>query len=250
MMMDNTESKDTSKLKTPKQSFLDGNIPLITGALVLILGGGLVGYTVGHRQGLSVTGYSADAEQLAEVTKVQKERLDIQSKTLNTAMQERDVAVTNSNDLFESLQQVKVDLQQAEGMANIYRSILKQRGGLSLTVQNLGIKPLPENAYEYQIDLVQVSPNNQNASGNVELRLIRGAEVLTVPLEKSQFNFENFERLTGRWTMPKGFVPQFIEVRISGSTPIAKRFNWAKGAAVEAPSAFISEIPQVKPNAQ
>ena len=85
---------------------------------------------------------------------------------------------------------------------------------------------------------------------NVEIRLIRGSEVLAVPMEKSQFNFENFERLTGRWTMPKGFTPQYIEVRISGSVPVAKRFNWARGEAVEAPSAFISEIPQVQPNAQ
>lgn len=248
-MMNDSESSNTTQLK-PKKSFFDGNRPLAIGALVLAIGSGFIGYTVGHRQGLSVTGYGADAEQLAEVAKVQKERLNVQSKTLNAVTQERDVAVANADDLFEAVQQAKVDQQQAEGMAAIYRSVLKQRGGLSLTVQNIGIKPLPDNAYEYQIDLVQVSPSNQYASGSIELRLVRGSEILVVPLEKNQFNFENFERLTGRWTMPKGFTPQFIEVRTTGATPVAKRFNWARGEAVEAPSAFISEIPQVKPNAQ
>ncbi|ALH96124.1 DUF6776 family protein [Acinetobacter equi] len=248
--MDNTELDNTPAPERVKKVFWKENTSIALGALVLIVGGGLIGYTVGHRQGLSVTGYGADAAQLAEVVKVQKERLDVQSKILNAAVQERDVAVANADDLFAAVQQAKVDQIQADGMASIYRSVLKQRGGLSLTVQNLGIKPLPDNAYEYQVDLIQVSPNNRYATGNVEIRLIRGSEVLAVPMEKSQFNFENFERLTGRWTMPKGFTPQYIEVRISGSVPVAKRFNWARGEAVEAPSAFISEIPQVQPNAQ
>ncbi len=72
---------------------------------------------------------------------------------------------------------------QAESVGTIYREILRQRGGLALAVQNLSIKPLPENAFEYQIDLVQVSPGKSRASGGVELRLIKGTEILVVPLE-------------------------------------------------------------------
>ena len=65
------------------------------------------------------------------------------------------------------------------------------------------------------------------------------------------FNFEDFERLTGRWTMPKGFTPQFIEVRLSGSgTPVIKRFSWQRGKPVDVNSAFVSEIPQAEANAQ
>jgi hypothetical protein len=40
-------------------------------------------------------------------------------------------------------------------------------------VQHIAIKPLPENAFEYQLDLVQVSPSKRAASGTVELRLTR-----------------------------------------------------------------------------
>lgn len=248
--MNKTESDNALQSSKAKKSFLDTNMPVAIGAIVLIVGSGLIGYTVGHRQGLSTSGYAADAAQLAEVVKLQKERLDVQNKILNSSVQERDVAVSNVDELFTKLQQAKVDQVQAQGMASLYRSILKQRGGLSLTVQNLGIKPLPDNAYEYQLDLVQVSPNNSRAYGQVELHLVRGSEVLVVPMENNQFNFEDFARLTGRWTMPKGFTPQYIEVRLSGATPVAKRFNWTQSAAVEAPSANLSEIPQVEPNAQ
>lgn len=248
--MNKTESDNTSQPLVTKESFLTTNLPIVIGAVVLILGSGLIGYTVGHRQGLSTSGYDADTEQLAEVVKLQKERLDVQNKTINASVQERDVAIANVDDLFKKLQQAKADQIQEQGMTKLYRDILKQRGGLSLTVQNLAIKPLPENAYEYQIDLVQVSPTNRNAAGQVELHLIRGNEILVVPLENNRFNFNDFERLTGRWTMPKGFVPQYIEVHLSGATPVAKRFSWSKGERVEAPSAFLAEIPQVEPKAQ
>lgn len=238
-----------STTKTEKKPYLQGHWPLTIGAALLVFGSGLLGYSIGHRQGLTVTGYDADAEQLVDVVQKQKLNLESLNKSLNAAIQERDVAVTNSNDLYNALNQAKVNQQQVESISSIYRDVLKQRGGLSLTVQNLGIKPLPENAYEYQIDLIQVSPNNRRVSGQVSLHLIQGSEVLAIPLEDNKFNFDSYQRLTGRWTMPKGFTPQFIEVRLSGAIPVTKRFGWSRGQAVQSPSAFVSEIPQAEANA-
>jgi hypothetical protein len=68
-------------------------------------------------------------------------------------------------------------------------------------------------------------------------------------MEDNNFNFENNERLTGRWTMPKGFSPDFIEVRLSGSgKQVVRRFSWSKGQPVNDQSAFLSEIPQTEAN--
>ena len=248
--MQNAEQINNDDLKMPEPSFWQTNKPLVIGAVVLISGSFLLGYTVGHRQGLTVVGYDADAEQLVEVVQKQKTALDAVNKSLNATVQERDIAVSNANELFQGITQAKNDKTQMEGMSAIYREVLRQRGGLSLTIQNLAIKPLPENAYEYQLDLVQVSPNKRRAAGSVEMRLIQGDEILVVPLQDSNFNFDDFERLTGRWTMPKGFTPQYIEVRLNGSTtPIVKRFSWQRGKPVEAESAFVAEIPQAEANA-
>lgn len=251
--MPNTESNTPSQQTTlSKKLFAKGNLPLAIGAAILVAGSGLLGYSVGHRQGLTVVGYEADAEQLVEVVQKQKASLETLNKNLNLAVQERDVAESNSNDLFTALNQAREDKVQAEGLGAIYREVLRQRGGLSLTIQNIGIKPLPDNAYEYQLDLVQVSPGKRSTSGTVEIRLIQGTEVLVVPMEDKNFNFQDYERLTGRWTMPKGFTPQFIEVRLTGgtSTPVTKRFSWGRGKPIESQSAFISEIPQAEANAQ
>lgn len=249
--MENAEPTISPESSVKKNKFLKTNLPLLIAAALLIGSSFLIGYTVGHRQGLTVVGYDADAEQLVDVVQKQKAALDSVSKSLNAAVQERDMAVDNADELFKGINQANADKLQFENMNAIYRETLRQRGGVSLTIQNLAIKSLPENAFEYQIDLVQVSPNKRRAVGSVELRLIKGTEILDIPLEDKNFNFDDFERLTGRWTMPKGFVPQFIEVRLSGaSTPVIKRFSWQRGAPVDLNSAFVSEIPQAEANAQ
>ncbi|WP_445116000.1 DUF6776 family protein [Acinetobacter sp. WZC-1] len=249
--MQNTETETPSqRTGLAENAFLKQNMPLLLGGVVLCAGSVLLGYTVGHRQGLTVVGYDADAEQLVDVVKQQKTSLDTLNKSLNSAVQERDVAVSNANDMLQALNQTKSEKNQMDGMSSIYREILRQRGGLSLTVQNLAVKSLPGNAFEYQIDLVQVSPGKRRASGSAELRLIRGTEVLVVPMEDRNFNFDNFERLTGRWTMPKGFSPQFIEVRLNGAVSVIKRFSWQQGKAIENSAAFAAEIPQAEANAQ
>lgn len=247
--MQNTETNTASEAaQLPKKPFLKGNMPLVIGGVVLCAGSMLVGYTVGHRQGLTAVGFDADAEQLVEVVAQQKSTLGTLNKNLNAAVQERDVAVSNSNDLTEALNKATSEKTQIDTMSAIYREVLKQRGGLSLTIQNLAVKPLPENAFEYQIDLIQVSP--RRATGNVEIRLISGTEVLTVPMADGNFNFSDYERLTGRWTMPKGFNPQFIEIRLNGATPVIKRFSWSRGQAVESSEALAAEVPKAEANSQ
>lgn len=252
MTMQDTEIEQNSKSseQQPQKNWMQGQMPLAIAAVVLATGGIALGYTVGHRQGLTVVGYDADAEQLVEVVQQQKDQLAAMNKNLNIAVQERDVAVSNSNRLYQDLNTSKSEKVQADGMSTIYREVLRQRGGLSLTVQNLAIKTLPENAYEYQIDLLQISPNKAKVSGSVELRLIRGTEVLVVPMESKSFSFQDFQRLTGRWSMPKGFTPQFIEVRLNGATSVVKRFSWQRGKAVENLATLAADVPQAQANVQ
>lgn len=250
MTMPNSDSQITSQSNTSeKKPFMHTNMPLAIGAAILIVSSGFLGYTVGHRQGLTVVGYDADAEQLVEVVQKQKAELAVLNKSMNAAVQERDVAVSNSNDLYLAVNKSKDAQEQAETLGVLYREVLRQRGGVALAVQHVAVKPLPDNAFEYQLDLMQVSPSKSNASGSVELRLIKGTEVLTVPLEDKNFNFENNERLTGRWTMPKGFSPDFIEIRLNHSgKQVVRRFSWSKGQAVTDQSTFLSEIPQTEAN--
>ena len=67
MTMLNTESNTPSQpTQVNKKPFLKGNLPLAIGAAILVVGSGFMGYSVGHRQGLTAVGFEADAEQLVE----------------------------------------------------------------------------------------------------------------------------------------------------------------------------------------
>jgi hypothetical protein len=251
MRMNDTKPSNSDSVvakKWLKMLDLSHQKALIMAAIVLAGGGLAVGYRVGHQQGLTKVGYDADAQDLAEIVEKQKQTLNSISLLLNTTTQERDLAVDNAKQLNQELVESKQAQNLAQSLSLTYRKTLQQRGGLSLGVQNLAIKPLPSDAYEYVLDLMQVSSNNTRSSGRIELRLIQGEEIVVIPMEKANFNFDYHQRLTGRWTMPKGFVPQYVEVRLMANkgAPVLQRFIWQRGKQeIESP-AFITDIPQTQ----
>lgn len=250
--MNDAQQSLTFEKKTPSRlkKFLHSNLPIVLGGAILGGGALLIGYSIGHQQGLTVVGFGADAEQLNEVVQEQKKAINILNTTLNTTVQERDLALASSKELNESLRKESDLRLQTEQQRDMYREILRLRGGVALTIQNIDIKPLPERAYEYRVDLMQLQPNQRRASGTVQIRLINSETTLVVPMADSKFSFDSFERLTGRWTMPSGFSPQYVEVRLQGSgSPVIKRYAWERGAPIEDMPAILSEIPQAEANA-
>lgn len=248
---DLAEETQSKQLRNEKiKAFVKKHSPVLAALGLTVLGSFAFGYMIGHRQGLTVVGFEADAEQLNEVVQQQKAELENMTKRFNATVQERDVAVSNANKFYQSHFDAQTKTQQMENLTKMYSDLLRTRGGVSLTVQNVSIKPLPENAFEYIIDLIQVSEANRRAVGNVEIRLIRGDEILTVPMQDNNFSFDNYERLTGRWTMPEKFTPQYIEIRLTGTTPVAKRFSWQRGAETQPSSMLLSEIPQAQAQAK
>lgn len=249
-----SDVEPSSTLNTHKPSpfkhFIHSNYPFVLAAVILGGGGLLLGYSIGHQQGLTAVGFSADAEQLNEVVQEQKKAIGILNTSLNTAVQERDLALGNTKDLTDSLRKETESRQQIEQQRDIYREVLRLRGGVALNVQMIDIKPLPDRAFEYRVDLMQIQPNNRRASGTVQIRLLNGDNILVVPMAENKFDFDTFQRLTGRWTMPSGFTPQFVEVRLTGrSGDVVRRYAWERGQPIENMPAILSEIPQAAANA-
>lgn len=250
--MSDVEQPLTIERKSPStfKRFIHSNLPIVLGGIIVGGGSLILGYSIGHQQGLTAVGFAADAEQLNEVVQEQKQEINILNTTLNTTVQERDVALTNLTDVTESYRKETELRQQAEQQRDIYREILRLRGGVALTVQNIEIKPLPERAYEYRLDLMQLQPNKRRASGTAQIRLIGNNTILVVPMADNSYGFSSFQRLTGRWTMPAGFSPEFVEVRLEGNgRPVIKRYAWERGAPVRDMPAILSEIPQTEANA-
>lgn len=231
--------------------FMHSNLPIVLGGVIVGGGSLLLGYSIGHQQGLTAVGFDADAEQLNEVVQEQKQEITILNTSLNTTVQERDLALNNLKETTENYRKETELREQASQQRDIYREILRLRGGIALTVQNIDIKPLPDRAYEYRLDLMQLQPNQRRSSGTVQIRLIEGDNVLVVPMAEDSYSLDSFQRLTGRWTMPNGFSPQYVEVRLQGNgTPVIKRYAWERGAPVKDMPAILDEIPQAEANAE
>ena len=153
--------------------------------------------------------------------------------TSNT-VQERDIALTTSKGLTDSLAKSSVDRELIDGQMKVYRDRLLGFGGISLSLQAVNILPISPSVFEYNIDLMQLRQKASASRGTFSIRLIQEGNIVDVPLANNKVEITDFQRLTGRWTMPAGFTPQFIEVSANaGGQSTIQRFAWERGAPLK-----------------
>ncbi len=208
----------------------------------------LIGYFIGHRQGVTEVGASAE-----EVTQLRKELdkktqlLATLTKTVESSVQERDIALSTNNGLQANLAMQTALVDQTTAERNFYQDKILAQGGFPLEVQQLTIKPLPENAFEYHLDLAQLRKNRTAVNGSYTLKLIEGQTVLSIPVSPSRFSLTDFSHLKGRWTMPTGFNPQFIEVSVQAAgDPVTQRYAWESTAETIELPATLDEMPPLQ----
>ena len=99
-----------------------------------------------------------DAEQLVDVVQSKSRARFCWQKLECRCAKERDMAVGNAEELFKGINQANADKTQFESMNAIYRDILRQRGGVSLTVQDFAIKSLPKMLLNIRLDFGSGEP--------------------------------------------------------------------------------------------
>ncbi len=206
---------------------------IATGILILVSGVSL-GYFVGHRQGMSVVGASgSDLDSLKEQVQQQQLSITTLTDTLSKTIQERDIALTTTKGLTDALTQKNADQALVDSRLKAYRDRLLGLGGMSLTLQNVEIIPVSQSVFEYRIDLMQLRQRASAARGTLSVRLLQGETVVTIPVS-TNVNLTDFQRISGRWTMPSGFTPEFIEISAdAGGQSIVQRFAWERGAPMK-----------------
>ncbi len=214
------------------------------------LGGGVLGYRLGHEQGMSAIGASAaQVAELQKTLKTQKSAIASISQAMTTVTQERDIALENDHNLQAKLAEENDLRQLADARLLTLATELSKRGGLDLQIRDIAIVPLPQRAFEYRIDLLGIRPNNHEMTGTLTLQLLSGANMVNIPLTDSQFKFTTAERLTGRWTMPANFKPEFLNVVVNSNGQTSeKRFAWEKGDTVPLTASTLDDLPPL-PNA-
>jgi hypothetical protein len=219
---------------------------LIAAGVLLMLSGLWLGYFIGHQQGMSVIGASiSDLKKLNAKIDQQQAVLDTMTRTLSTTVQERDIALTTSKDLTDTLAKQAADNAVLDARFKIYRDHLLSVGGMGLALQNVAVTPISQSVFEYHIDLMQLRQKTSASVGTLSVRLIQGTNVIDIPLTSSRVSITDFQSLTGRWTMPAGFTPEFLEVSATaGGHSVVQRFAWERGA----PQAITSLAAAPKPD--
>lgn len=216
-------------------------------AILVASGAALLGYSVGHQQGMTVVGASVrDVSDLKESIAEQKSTIEILNRTLATMVQERDLALESAQSVQEQMR-TEVNLRQlSESRLTSYQDLLIGHGGVDLSIRSIHIKPLPDRAFEYEFDLMQLRPNRREVSGRVQMHLINGETIVEVPLAQDQFKFNSFQRLAGRWTMPAGFTPQYVEIKLrGGGQNTTQRYAWERGSQSTEIPATLADLPPV-----
>lgn len=226
-----------------------GSHPYLLALAGLVLGGGsaLLGYSVGHQQGVTAVGASADqVDDLRKQLRTQTTAAETLTQTLGSTTQERDLAVENNHQLSSQVNGLIDGRALAVARQDSLIDWAAQNGGMPLDVRDIQIKPLPEQAYEYRVDVRAIASGQRSSSGTLALYLIQGETLLEIPVNPARFNVRGFEQLVGRWTMPKGITPQFIEVRLqSGGQSVVKRFAWEQGDVIHDMPATLADVPPI-----
>lgn len=229
-MIEENQSSNEDSSKRAKRDHL-----LIAAGALLVLCGLWLGYFVGHRQGMSVIG--ASSSELKKLkTEIDQQLLTVETvtRTLSNTVQERDIALTTTKGLNESLVKLTAERDLVGEQLSAYRDRLLSAGGIALTLQNVEILPVSPSVFEYNIDLMQLRQKTSAAHGSYSIRLINGEKVVDIPLTSNKVEITDFQRLTGRWTMPTGFTPEFIEVSANaGGQSTVQRFAWERGAPLK-----------------
>jgi len=221
--------------------------PFILALMAILVAGGaaLLAYSVGHQQGMTVVGASVrDVSDLKKSIAEQKSTIEILNRTLATMVQERDLALENAQSVQEQMR-TEVDLRQlSESRLASYQDLLIGHGGVDLSIRSIHIKPLPDRAFEYEFDLMQLRPNRREVSGRIQMHLINGETIVEVPLAQDQFKFNSFQRLAGRWTMPAGFTPQYVDIKLrGGGQNTTQRYAWERGSQSTEIPATLADLP-------
>ena len=177
----------------------------------------------------------ADARVLTESLREKVARLERRRQVDTETYHEMDLEMRRIQDRILALREEVM----------FYRRIMSADRGQGLSIQTLTIKP--EGAgerYHFELVLTRTIDNNEVAEGTVAL-IISGerggrpaelshesvAEFGEGPLE---FSFKYFQRIEGLLSLPPGFVPRhvFVRVDVKGRKPsrVEQSFEWPEVA--------------------
>jgi hypothetical protein len=212
------------------------------GAVMLAGAAGWVGYGQGQRS----AGHDAAAAAAERaVVDAQNERLELQNKRLNAQVAELEMARRLDRDAYGQVESTLGDLQsrlarQSDDLA-FYRSIVSPADGIQgLRIQRFEVLPGAETQQVLlRLTLVQAMRHESVVAGLAQITLsgmqddvparLTVGELIGKPRAQLPFSFRYFQAVEQTVTLPEGFEPYEVEVRLQSSklrAPVQQLFPW------------------------
>ncbi|MDO4896936.1 MAG: hypothetical protein Q3971_06180 [Moraxella sp.] len=201
-------------------------IALILVAMVMAV----FGYKIGHRQGSSKAGTVVVAQNDEKDTTKELEKL---KKQLETTVQERDIGLSNIENLEEQNEVLTTqNLQMAQFNALLLDSIAKA-GGIPLKVLASEIVSLPDRTFEYRFDVAMVDKSGKEMMMMPKLTLLNATNMVEIPLKPATYEINGIARIRGRFVMPDEFEPKQMKISLSAGEETAEElYNWQVGKVI------------------
>jgi hypothetical protein len=217
-------------------------LAVVAGAVMLAGAAGWVGYGQGQRS----AGHDAAAAAAERaVVDAQNERLELQNKRLNAQVAELEMARRLDRDAYGQVESTLGDLQsrlarQSDDLA-FYRSIVSPADGIQgLRIQRFEVLPGAETQQVLlRLTLVQAMRHESVVAGLAQITLsgmqddvparLTVGELIGKPRAQLPFSFRYFQAVEQTVTLPQGFEPYEVEVRLQSSklrAPVQQLFPW------------------------
>jgi hypothetical protein len=204
-------------------------------SLTAILGLGLsagVAFYFGYDYGLQSVGASAgEVKQLRLSAQQQQKELLQLNNDLVALKQDRDIAIQTAKKLQEDNKNQLASVADMQEQIMLFQRLLGAKGSTNtLSIENVTIKKIADNQFQYRLLLTQVTNNQTDISGKATVRILgmtKNQVITAVPVD---FRFQYFKSVTGSMTLPVGFQADSIEITLQvlgkKATKIEKRFKW------------------------
>ena len=201
-------------------------VALILVAMVMAV----FGYKIGHQQGLSKAGTVVVTQSDEQINPQELDRL---KKQLETVTQERDIGLSNIENL-ETQNEVLTtqNLQITQFNALLLDSVAKA-GGVPLRVLASEIASLPDRTFEYRFDVAMVDRSGKAVMMTPKLTLLNATSMVEIPLKPATYEINGIARIRGRFVMPDDFEPKQMKISLKvGAETTEELYNWQVGKVI------------------
>lgn len=188
------------------------------------------GYKIGHKQGVRSANQVAQTDKDDDTAEISPAEVMNLKKQLETAVQERDISLSNIENLQEQYETLKTQNLQLEQFNALLLDNVAKEGGVPLKVLASEIAPLPDRTFEYRFDVAMIDKSGQAVRMTPKLTLLNATSMVQIPLKPASYDVQGVTRIRGRFVMPEGFEPKQIKIELSaGEERTEQLYNWHVG---------------------